>query len=954
MKNWLMVILIKFDYEEAADIITKLIDNEKTLKPDEVSIIKEYAGNIPYMAILLIDAYLNNKTLKISNGDSLLSALLRGRKSKDEKQEKVLKSIALFNPLGYSGVVSDEYNYVKNNKDIHHIPENQSIVDLTFQDTLKTYLEKRKLIEYKGDCIRVRPKPLAEWLTDYWLTEYGDSIPKIWDELQKRNDPMAQRIMRAFCARIKDMTEYAHAKELFDKMHDTCSGSFHDERIAFSDEGSQLFLSMGMVSPVAVSRNLLSLLENKSNDIEWIKNNVAGETRRNLVRAFEIMSVNADSFPYSAKALMILSIAENETYANNATRQFAQLFHCFLSGTKATLQMRVKILEDYIDKDEYTPIIISAIDAAFQSRDFHRFIIPKEQLLIGNPDDYRPKPADVVDYWNRCSVLLISISKRTEKYDESIKNIITRHVPDLYKWNCGDILDNLLTYFGDKCDYNWPEIRKNLRYYINYWGKNDKANIEKATEWYNRFSPKLYLIRVKDTIDNRYTEERKDFNQFYDDMYELMEPFAQEFVEKKIYQTDEMSTMLHDWEFQSHWLIRKIVEVIGDKNALIQDVFDSIISIVKKEETTFESPFITQFCIEIIGKEDDNKMKIVKGFQKTLYDNNYCRLSASVEGSLDDKNHSLLSKVIKDVISGKYDNYCINNYLHRYRWHDSIDSIVSITEELIKGNIDQAEVIFPYFTDYLRFNDLSNLNENVLDKIERILLSYSFISKSYNTGHQVVETIQDILRIYHRPIFALNVHKKVVAVLSSRDSYIDSPFDTVYDTLLPKYQDAILNQLCEDIAADDNRFIYYWKIHYDLGSGFSYGVGPLFKCDYKLLKEACLRYPKTLPSRMAQMCPVEEPNKEPSETFFWWLCENFGDDKAMLDEFSSNMGTYSYAGTAKASFADFIEQRVNLLSPYLKHPNKNVQEWAKKQIEFVRKEVKMERDNEEYRKMLSD
>ena len=105
---------------------------------------------------------------------------------------------------------------------------------------------------------------------------------------------------------------------------------------------------------------------------------------------------------------------------------------------------------------------------------------------------------------------------------------------------------------------------------------------------------------------------------------------------------------------------------------------------------------------------------------------------------------------------------------------------------------------------------------------------------------------------------------------------------------------------------------------------------------------------------MAQMCPVEEPDKEPTETFFWWLCDNFGDNKAMLDEFSSNMGTYSYAGAASASFADFIEQRENIIYPYLNHPNKNVQKWAKKQIEFVQKEAKMERDNEEYRKMLSD
>ena len=554
-------VLIKFEYDEAQDIIAKLIEKEKTLTPDEVEIIKEYAGNIPYMAILLIDAYVNNKTLKIDNGDSLLNALLRGRNSKNDKQEKVLRSIALFNPLGYSDSVSDEYDYVKNNSDIHHITENQKNVDIVFQETIKLYLKKRKLIEYRGNCIRVRPKPLAEWLTDYWLTEYGDSIPKIWDDLHGRNDSMSKRLISAFCTRIKDMSEYSHAKELFDKMHDICNGSFHDERIAFSDQGSQLFLSMGMVSPVAVSRNLLDLLEQKSDDFEWVKNNITDETRRNLVRAFESMCIYAESFPYSAKALMILAAAENEKYANNATGQFVQLFHCFLSGTWAPLQTRVNILEDYIDKSEYTSIIIRAIDAAYKTRDFHRFITPNKQLLMGNPDNYSPKLSDIIEYWERCSVLLLSISEQTGEYDEEIKKLITQHVSDFYNWNCGNILDKLLTFFGDKYDYNWPEIRKTLRYYIKYWGKNDKVNIEKASEWYNRFSPKSYLIRVKDAIDTKYTDERKDFNQFYIDMYELMDPFANEFVEKKIYQTDEMPLILKDWEFQSHWLIQRITTV---------------------------------------------------------------------------------------------------------------------------------------------------------------------------------------------------------------------------------------------------------------------------------------------------------------------------------------------------------------------------------------------------------
>ena len=105
---------------------------------------------------------------------------------------------------------------------------------------------------------------------------------------------------------------------------------------------------------------------------------------------------------------------------------------------------------------------------------------------------------------------------------------------------------------------------------------------------------------------------------------------------------------------------------------------------------------------------------------------------------------------------------------------------------------------------------------------------------------------------------------------------------------------------------------------------------------------------------MAQMCPIEEPGKDPTETFFWWLCNNIGIQERMLSEFACNIGTFSFVGGPNNSLADFISQKEKILIPYTKHPNKTVQDWAKKQIESIRKEVKLERDNEEYRKMILD
>lgn len=945
--------LYELGYEDTEYVVDKMIERDPLVNSNGIikDIVKKQSGNIPLMAKLLIDAYNKTRTLNIEDPDSALVYLIEGSETQNQYKLEVLRAISLFDPLGYDDAIKDEFEFVLNNEKIHRINNDQLIIKTAFINTIEDF-EKRELIEHSGGCLRIRPIPLAEWLASQWIQQNGLHFSDIFLQIQQQPKELSNRLANALKQRFEGMVYNNHAKQLFDTINDPDGGSFHDERIAFSETGSRLFLSMGTVSPVAVSKNICGLLENHINDIYWLMENVSENVRRNMVYTFERIN-SSDAFPYVAKSLLILASAENETYSNNSTGQFTQLFHCFLSGTKAQLSVRFQVLEDAKCDSLYFPIIIKAIDAAFKSRDFTRFETAGRILRSAEPVDYQPTPAEIKDYWNNCANLLLFISDQTSDFDEAIKKVINHHVSDFYWWNNGNILDKLLSNYGSKCNYDWPEIRKTLRFYMRFWSGKDTVNTTNATEWYNRFAPKSFLLRVKDTIDNKYVEDRRNYAQLHDEMYGLMEPFAKEFVEKKIYLTDEMPFILKDQEFQSHWIAQKIVKEIETNAEVINEILDSLFSIVRKEEPTFESPFITQLCIELSRNRDEYIIEIEKGFQEKLYDNNYCRLSASIEGIIDDEQHSLLPKVINDVKTGKYDNYCINNYIHRYRWQHLLDYVLDITDNLINAGIDEDEVVFPYFTNGIMLNNVKEItDENKMTKIENILLSYSFTGKFFNTAHQVVELMSYILELHNRPKFAQCVHDKIVEVLSFNDLSISNPFDTIYNVLLPKYQTIILDKLCEDIAAEDKRVNYFWKIQFDLGSGFGYGAGPLFRCDYSLLKNACLKNPIRLPSRMAQLCPVVESEKDPSDSFFWWLCDNFGDQKEMLESFESNMGTYSHIGTPNEPFSDYIAQRKDILVPYTKHPNQTVQNWAKKQIELIQKDVNIHKTREEYRDVL--
>ena len=278
--------VLELNYEDTASVVKTMIDNEESLKdrPEIKEAIKERSGGIPYMALLMIEGYKKNQNLKIEKIDDILSALLEGGKSIEKFTSKSMEAISLFEPLGYKDNYSDEYDWIRNTPVINHLSLDKETSKCTLDDTVRDFLS-RQLIEEDGPCIRIRPRPLAEWLTEKWLEKNGESIPDVFNVLNSEEESLRRRLTRAMSRRFQEMTDSAFARQLFAKLNNLDNGSFHDERVAFTEVGSRLLLSMGTVNPQDVSSNIFSLL--KRNTTDWIKENIKYETRRNLIYTLE-------------------------------------------------------------------------------------------------------------------------------------------------------------------------------------------------------------------------------------------------------------------------------------------------------------------------------------------------------------------------------------------------------------------------------------------------------------------------------------------------------------------------------------------------------------------------------------------------------------------------------------------------------------------------------------------
>ncbi len=931
------------DYEDTADIIDKILEREVVLdgKNHLKSLIKERSGNIPFMAILMIDAYKKQGDLEIADKNLVLKCLLKSSASIEHKQESALKALSMFEPLGCLNNVSDEYCYVTNSFKIHNIAESQETIDRIFEGTVKMF-KNRQLIEVAGNCLRVRPKPLAEWLTEAWMDENESTFGEVYNEIINQEEGLSNRLSRALDNRFAEMTKSNRAKQIFDKYNDPVNGSFHDERVAFSKSGSRLFLSMGVVSPVMVAKNLESLIYAKS--IEWLRNSLDKDVRRNLIWAMENIVMDAEAFESIAKSLGRLALAENESISNNATGQFLQLFHIILSGTRADLNARMKIIEFFEAEGDCDELLIKAVDHALNGRGFMRSNTSRYKSVNNEPEDYYPYREEVYKYWMCCLDVLERIGKKSIENRDTVNEVLTKHVTDFQEIGFLSVFLDKLDIFAKEVDYKWTEMRNALSMNLHYWFKGNEEERKLLFSWIEKLSPTRFYERMQTCINDEHYKDRKNWRILNESMEKIMESFVDEFLQDKIYKTDELKSIIRDRQFNYFWFVKSLA--VNITNADLIDLFDEIYNVLASENQNFESPFVVSLAGML-----QNKVPVERLFG-ALHKDGYYRLAASLEGILDNEKNCYLNRVIEDVKCGRYDNSCINNYLRYGRGENILIAFDNYNKMRMEG-IDLYEVVYPYLLNVVLFYDVKELEaKSCLNQYKKALLEYPFSQDYQGQAYDVIDKIGEILDYGYDSVFAMAAHEMAVKVIVE-NYYISSLFEHLYFKLLPKYQEVILDNLLDTIAANDIRLRFYLSMNLYIGSGFGNGKGPLFQCDEEKLKDACKRYPSELPERLARMCPVyeyEEQGPVGLSKFFLWLCDNYGDNEEMFQEFSANMGTLSWSGVG--GFSNYIAYQRKFIEPLLSHPNITVRKWAERQCKSIDDDVKRERDREEYSRMV--
>ena len=926
-----------------------LLDSVNQYIQDQIGLLGNQAENIvrqiqdisdgfPVVAIKAIQSYRENGVTNLMNEDELWKKMC-GYQSLTVDERVALQSLSLFEPLGYEQEFARDYQMVKYNENITPFDYNHLKIDDIFEKLVKSYKNK-ELIEINSCWLLVRPLPLAVWLVGQWFRNCGQNrFVQVLNDLDAiQEQAQANRMKRALCKRIQNMQDNEKAKYLFERLM-AVGAPFHYEEVVCSDFGSQLFLAISTVNPVAVTDCLYDVVMPQS--IDWTKN-IKGDVRRNYIWCLERLSMPETTFRKAALLLAKFSLAENESWANNATGQLLQLFHVALSGTETTLRQRLDVIEELRTLgDEYIPIVLKVIDSAFSYSHFSRNA-GYEHIDGKVYTDFEPMGVDICEYWEGCIKILGELLQYRPDSVNQIADIIVSHVYDLsLRSGCYDYLEKLINMVVNARGNEWPEMHKQLLKLKRY--NQDRLSTERKAKidgWLKLFGAKDFLLTLDEVHATFYADNRElSFEDKMAHAVEYFTPIAKRFRDEKLYSDSELVLRLLDSQTNEIAFIRAISNVLTLQQ--VKELFDVIIKNIAGKAQDYQSSFLNILYFSLPESEAKRK------FLQSIYDLKKYQQYIVLKTNSETSDLKVLKEVV-DIINDKH--ISPKTSLRQYLYRVNIDSSERMFEvcSYIRKNVGNSDDIL---LDYIVANEFSSfiLEGEMKTLTMELLLNYDY-AKSTVDAYNVNSLVTNILESGKEVDFAISYNKKLLREIKDYDSFRVN--EHLYYTLLPKYQDSILGDILKEISNRESDFWYFGGK--DLGSGDGFGVGPLFQCNIETIKEVCLQESQgCLPYRLAYLAPVFDysDKDEPSfSQFFYWLLEHFDsfkEQEEILSEFSSNMGSYSWVG----SIIPLLEKKINCFKKLEHHTNTIVKKWVIENILSLSEQLRKEQNSESYRKL---
>ncbi|HEX2787561.1 MAG TPA: hypothetical protein VHP32_06610 [Ignavibacteria bacterium] len=931
--------------ENLDNIITEII---KDLFPDlnnqDVDKIKEFVKGFPLLAVLLSDQYLKeDSNIGRINNDSLLRKLIFGRSDINNDEFEVLKTLAIFDKLGFSEDRQVEMNFVACNKRLCGLNFDDETCKKKFYETCVKYKEKG-LIEQGGRYIFLKPKPLAITLAaKWWETVQPDILEDILLDITSNN------LGSALCDQLRYLDFLEQTKEFVEKL---CGeqAPFGKAEVLNTELGSRLFRSLVEVNPSACTNALVRIFGNMS------KENLfkIDKGRRNLIWALEKIVWRKETFSDGMKVLLNFAVAENESWANNATGEFLKRFHVILPATEATLEERFNIIKYSYSRDiDYKKIAVDALKSALHTHYFTRDVGAENQGSSKSLIDFKPTFKERDDYWIKCLNLLYLIYQEKNEFSNEAENILSNSIRGLISHGLFDLIIPIIKTIATEKNFLWNEARNDLQLSLKY--EKDILTPEQKTtlsDFILKLTPQDILEKYKLFIKSSAIEDEIGENDSYTEkLKQTSEKIAIEFgnnFNKLIYSFD---IIYNDYQHNGYYFGEKLGTLLNSEN---RNVFiEKSINYFKNSNENLNIIVFIGFLIGIENKE------IVKDIiLKFINDDKIAKYSFDISSS------TYVDEEIFDNLINLANKLNNLKLLLSFRYSRSIEKLkfetnYKLLKKISEFNLLGALIALSIYSN-LAFRNKQNWAQYKTG-IKEILSKKGLIG-SHNLNmieHYWEQYTVKILEEDNDTLFAIHIMNEIIDMCSQEDYKYNFELyiQNILTHLLPKYFTEIWPVLSQALLSDF--MTYYHLMHLigsriefndnfseDLQKNFDNKNGLLFKSNNELVLDWCKKNIPLAPQRIARYLPIFS-NKKRNEwhSFTLQFINEFGSDRKVLNEISANMGSYSWTG----SLVPLLRSELILYENLSNHKNDIIRTWANENINYLNKYIKAEKIDDEER-----
>tara|TARA_R110001583_G_scaffold61445_3_gene181547 strand:+ start:3392 stop:7150 length:3759 start_codon:yes stop_codon:yes gene_type:complete len=305
--------------------------------------ISAFSGGNSRIAIALAETIGKDENISSLKDEELFKRLFYQRHEKEKSIEKTAQVLSLV----YSFQINSDNAY---SEDLIFL---SNLSEISQQDIYAdaAELKRRSLVQQRSIWMAVLPHPIANRLAKYALENINPAII-----LRNFNEATDERLLKSFSRRLGYLSQCNEAIAIVKNWFNE-DGLL--EKLHSVNRNELAWILVGNIAPISV-KEVLMYIEKLAIHPEFC-------TRKNkqfidITRLIRSLAYEEQHFEQCAKLLCQFALSENKGENNNSIRDILKsLFQLYLSGTHATKEQRLKVIDSLIKTT-----IQSNVDLAFE------------------------------------------------------------------------------------------------------------------------------------------------------------------------------------------------------------------------------------------------------------------------------------------------------------------------------------------------------------------------------------------------------------------------------------------------------------------------------------------------------------------------------------------------------------------------------------------------------------